>query len=482
MIPRIAALIAALFSTGALAQAIERVQGTDPALDCPAIARESAAMDEHVKAGTSENSAGKTAAGTAANVGGQVAGGAIAQSVGGLFGALGSVVGQVTGAVAQQTAEKKMEPDAAAKDKAVQAQARKDFLARLAAAKDCAAGGEGKALSEEEFKTVAAVPVEKPFAPLTADTVKVAIAEPVTPIPAALEWSGGNVDLKGKRFYVSEFRVLFEVAGTVSASTRGGYLPGRDYGSTRARVNYVVPKYDIAAFQAITDKAFEDFKARLRAAGLQVEEAEPFVKEHGAIYEATEAASTPEKPVFYEKNLGHTERKYLVVAPTGMKMHARGFGGIGGGDHGKRREYRDKNLDAIAVSMAVNIAALESSGSGSSITRRGSSASASEGMAISGAPDVQAVMNHTMVGGYYTSQAIPVPGTFARWSLAGGYDTDKDATGRAVGILTNLAGMGANKTRREDYELQLDGTQTARLALQGLASMNEALVKRIVSN
>jgi hypothetical protein len=478
---------AALLSLAALsvqpqayAQAIERVQGADAGLDCDAITKESAAMDEHVKAGSAQNSAGKTAAGTAANVGGQVAGATVAQSVGGLFGALGGLVGQVAGSVAQQKTESSMEPDAAAKDKAAQAQSRKTFLAKLAAAKDCQAGGAGKALSEEEFKVVAAVPAEKPLAPLSAETVQAGLAGPVTPLDAKLEWQGASPELRGKKFYIAEFRVLFDIAGTVSANTRGGYMPGRDVGATRARVNYKVAAVDVAAFQAITDKAFEDLKARLRAAGLQLEENDAFVREHGAIYDTPEAASTAEKRVIYKKNLGHSEREYLVMAPTGMKLHSRGFAGMGGGDQGKRREYRDKNLDAISVSLAVNIASLESSGSGSMFSR-GSSAAASEGMSVGSAPDVLPILGHAMGNGFYTQQAIPVPGSFAQWKLAGGYDTDKDATGRAMGMLTNLAGMGANKTKREDYELQLDGAQTARLALQGLASMHEALVKRLAS-
>jgi hypothetical protein len=42
--------------------------------------------------------------------------------------------------------------------------------------------------------------------------------------------------------------------------------------------------------------------------------------------------------------------------------------------------------------------------------------------------------------------------------------------------------MGANKSKREDYELELDGVETARLALQGLAGMNDAIVRRIAPN
>jgi hypothetical protein len=43
----------------------------------------------------------------------------------------------------------------------------------------------------------------------------------------------------------------------------------------------------------------------------------------------------------------------------------------------------------------------------------------------------------------------------------GGCSTDP--TGRAVGLLTNPAGMGANQTRRVDLEVDLDGPAMGRL-------------------
>src|SRR5690606_37054907 len=94
----------------------------------------------------------------------------------------------------------------------------------------------------------------------------------------------GNAALKGKRFYIAEYRVLFEVGGSATASTRAGYLPGKDFGATRVTVAYAVPKPNIELLQAITDQAYADFLARLDAAGLKPEPAEAFTREHGAVY------------------------------------------------------------------------------------------------------------------------------------------------------------------------------------------------------
>ena len=273
--------------------------------------------------------------------------------------------------------------------------------------------------------------------------------------------------------------MLFDVGGQVSASTRAAYIPGRDYGSTRTRVTYKVPALDVEAFQAITDAAYEDFRKRLAAAGVTLEDAEAFTRENGAIYEAAQPASQPGAPVFLEKNFGHSERKYLVMAPKGMKLVSRGFAGMGAGNIGKRVEWSKGNLEALSVSLAVNIANLESSGSGSSLFRRSSTASADEGMHITAAPDSHVVQSHAHTQVVQLKKAVEVGGGFARFREVGGYDTNKDAVGRTMGILTNLAGMGANLVQRVDLEVDLDGPAMSRLSLQGLATVNQSVVDRI---
>jgi hypothetical protein len=49
----------------------------------------------------------------------------------------------------------------------------------------------------------------------------------------------GTLDqLRGKRFYISEYRVLFEQSGSIAANTRAAYLGGTNYGATRMTVRY----------------------------------------------------------------------------------------------------------------------------------------------------------------------------------------------------------------------------------------------------
>jgi len=452
--------------------ALERVQASDAMLDCAAIANEQSAMTQLVEVGSDERSLGTAAAGAAANVGGQVA---ASQVAGSLFGAFGGLIAKAAGAVAQTGVETGMGPDETAKARAVTAGARAEYLDRLAQAKDCGAGGAGKALSAAEFQRVAdAAPAGTVLVtPLSVAAVQAALQEPVTPLSTAGVLDG-KLDLKGKKVFVNEFRVLFDVGGEVTANTRGGYLFGTDYGATSATVTYKVTQVDVAALQAITDRAFEDFKARMTAAGVALEYGAP---EGGGVYDATEPPSTAQAPVYIDKSGGYTKRRLLVMAPTGMKLVSRGFAGIGAGNIGKRIEWGGKGMEGLSITQSVNIAALETSGSGSSILRRGSSADASSELTVGNSADDFVVQSY--VGGGLVRMGAPVilEGQFANFRTVGGFDSDKDMTSQVIGRLQNVMGQGANKVKRVEKEVDLDATAMTRLSLQGLATVNQALAE-----
>ena len=220
------------------AEPLQRVNPGDAQLDCTGLAAQQQAMAEFITAGDSNApSIGKAAAGGAANVGGQVAGAAVAQGSG-LFGGLGGLVGKVAGVVAQQQVQESMEPDAAAQQRAAEARERQSFLGKLAMAKECRPdepGYPGKTLSADEFRTLAEGPAGGEVQAFTVATVQTAASEPIV----VLDGSGlleGKLNTAGKRIHISEFRVLFEVSGEVSASTRAGYLPGTNYGDRKSVV------------------------------------------------------------------------------------------------------------------------------------------------------------------------------------------------------------------------------------------------------
>lgn len=460
------------------AQTLARVAETDAKLDCAGIAAEQKRMDALVDAGDpNAPGVGKAVAGSAANVGGQVVGATAAQASG-LFGGLGGLVGKVAGVVAQQQVEENLAPDAAAQQLAGEARERRSFLGKLASAKDCRAddlANTGKTLGADEFRKLAEGPAAGSVKPFNTNEVQAALAEPALPLDSQ-GFLEGELKTAGKQIYISEFRVLFEVGGQVSASTRAGYMPGTNYGGTRSKIKYQVANVNVPALQALTDKAWADLQARLAADGIHLEDGAAFTSANGAVYEATEPASTAAAPVYIEQDLGHTVRKYLVLAPTGMKLHARGFAGMGAGNMGKRVEWSKAGLDGIAIGVAVNIASLETSGSGSSILHRdGANTGAGEQMMVTAPPGGAVASGHVDAGSVRAPKGLVVPGTFARFRDVGGYDTQKDAAVRALQVVGNLAGVAANKSKTVEMEVDLDGPTTSRMTLTALVTFNKAI-------
>lgn len=467
-------VVVVLSNLPGLAWSIDRVQGADSGLNCQSILAQQAELNTYIQAGNTERTLGTAAVGGAANVGGQVA---TAQVAGGLFGAFGGLAAKVAGTLAQDKAESAVGPDPAAVEKARLASSRNDFLTQLALAKNCATPAAEKMLSLEEFQQVAtAMPTGTVKAlPMTSALVLSTLNQPVSILPTSGAVDG-NLNIKGKKVFLAEYRVLFDISGEVKANTRGGYLLGTDYGSTRVTVKYKIPQVDVAAYQAITDKAFEDFKTRMAGTGLDLTYSNP---PEGGVYEATEVASTPEAPVYINKNVGHSKRVFLVMAPTGMKLISRGFAGIGAGNIGNRIAWSKKSYEGINVTQTINIADHETSGSGSSIFRKGSQADAKSAMSVAAGSGEFLVQTHVSGNLLRADNPVMIAGDFANFKEVGGFDSDKDATSRVVGTLQNLAGLGANKFKTIEKEVELDGAATARMALQGLATMNQAMAESI---
>ena len=299
-------------------------------------------------------------------------------------------------------------------------------------------------------------------------------AEPAGLLDASANLSG-SVSMKGKRFYVSEYRLLVEVGGQVTANTRAAYFGGTNHGATRMSVKYDASSMDFVALQQLADRAYADFLARLEAAGAKPEPAEAIIKEYGVIYEANQPGSTAAAPVYDDLDLGYGKRKYLVLAPTGTLLNSRGFAGLGAGNLSGRMSYSKSNAEAISVAMAVHIAAQESSGGGSSLFKRGSSANASAAMEIAGAARAAALQSHAHSQSYLFKAPLAVPGDFATLKEVGGYDSQKDAAVGAIQALGRLFGQAANNSKRVDMAVEVNMPAMTQMALRGLASMHQAM-------
>lgn len=467
--------ILCLVSITVAAQTSSVVRDGDIALDCRSIRSEKEGLQRTVDAGVREPSEvqndpkGGTSAGGPPPVASGSSGMGILGGLGSLFGKPAGTASPASGAAA---------PQESAADKVRLARGRIEFLDRLGRAKGCRADDDsfaGTPLSQAEFASLASA-AGGTTQLLTVDAVDKALAQPLEPLAQPLNFEG-ELKLAGKRFYLAEFRVLYEVSGAVTASTRAGRLPGVSYGATHSSIKYQVPRVDVAALQAITDKAHADFLQRLQAAGIALEPATAFVAQHGAVYPATEPASTAEAPVYEEQDLGYTKRKYMVFAPSGMKLHPRSFAGLGAGNIGTRIDYVKNKLEALTVGVVVNFAALESSGSGSSILNQdGASTAARPEMSLTAPAGYVVAQGHADAGMLRMPKATVIPGSFAVMREVGGYDTQSDAAVRGLQMLSSLMGVAASKSKTVEMAMELDGPATSRLILQGLQAFNQQLV------
>lgn len=335
----------------------------------------------------------------------------------------------------------------------------------------------GPAAVAASAATPAASATAAPARPSLAD-ITAQLQKPL-PVIESADVFKGTAGLKGKRFYVSEYRVLFETGGSVSANSRPAYFGGTNYGGTNVRVDYKVPDLDLSVLQAVTDRAYADFVARLEAGGAKPEPADAFIRELGAVYEANVEASKPGAAVTEEIDLGFGKRRYLVFSPTGMKLNARGITGLGMGNIGNRINFVKLNVDAISVGMTVNLAAQETSGSGSSLFRRGSSANASAAMEVTSASSFPALLGHGGGGAISFGKPLAVPGQFATLRETGGYDSKKDVAAQGVQMLGRFLGVASNQIKQVELTVDVDQAAMASMALQGLTSANQGLASAI---
>ena len=162
-----------------------------------------------------------------------------------------------------------------------------------------------------------------------------------------------------------------------------------------------------------------------------------------------------------------------------MKLNVRGITGLGMGNIGNRINFVKLNVDAISVGTAVNLAAQETSGSGSSLFRRGSSANASAAMEVTSASSFPALLGHGGGGAISFTKPLAVPGQFATLRETGGYDSKKDMAAQSVQLLGRFLGVASNQIKQVELTVDVDQAAMASLALQGLMSFNQGLVSGI---
>jgi len=184
---------------------------------------------------------------------------------------------------------------------------------------------------------------------------------------------------KSNRVAVGGFRVVFVTHNEARAFVRASYLPGRDTGSARAKMEVDLKGVDDATMQAITDQAYKTFIEQLKAAGREVITADQMQPSYAAF------KVNPAVPQEVKTGL----LRGLAFSPTGVPLwwqvgDAWGDAGLGQ----KNMRAFNKQSEAlgapvtIAPMIVIDFAHMSSSGNRSSLTTRRAEVGAALAMSV----------------------------------------------------------------------------------------------------
>lgn len=188
-----------------------------------------------------------------------------------------------------------------------------------------------------------------------------------------------------KRVAIVGFTVVFVTENSASAQVRGSYLPGRETTGAHASINVKLQGVDDATLQAVTDKAYNNFVAQLKAAGREVLTPDQVAPLYSKL-ELTE--STP--AARYKKDVDG--RVGIAYTPTGMPLWwwtmADRFGNLGPFSQKNMRAVPSFSVEQDAIAIApvipVDFAKMESSGNHSGLVANEASVGAQLRMAVGG--------------------------------------------------------------------------------------------------
>lgn len=181
---------------------------------------------------------------------------------------------------------------------------------------------------------------------------------------------------KSNRVAISGFRVVFVTHNEAHAFVRASYLPGRETGAARAKMEVDLKGVDEATMQEITDRAFALFVDQLKATGREV------IIPDAASFAAFKVATVPQ-----EVNIGPLKGK--AFSPKALPLWWQvgdSWGDAGLGQKNMRAfNQQSEALKApvtIAPMIVVDFAHMQSSGNHSGLVARRAEVGASLAMSI----------------------------------------------------------------------------------------------------
>lgn len=313
-----------------------------------------------------------------------------------------------------------------------------------------------------------------PLRPLSMVSAEAALARlPGTPTPAPR--TSGTLDLRGRQVHIAEYLLLFDLAGEQPGPVRDGKLLGTPVPEGKAQLAWRATP-DVAVLQALTDHAWADLQARLQAAGVVLADAAAVVQAHGAVHAATSPGSDAGAPVQLVHTQGGTTRRYLAMAPTGMRLVPRTPAGIGPGDAAARATYQAQRHEALSLAMALHLSVLDATGARApAFAAPGGLPTLSPLMELAPAPAAALVHAHAQQAFVNLNEALIPAAPFGRVRLAplDGPIPSNDPLKPLLNF--GLRPQGDAPPRRVEALLDLDGPSTARLAVYLSSAANQAI-------
>ena len=319
-----------------------------------------------------------------------------------------------------------------------------------------------------------------PLRPLSMVAAEAALARlPGSPAPAPR--TSGTLDLKQQQVHIAEYLLLFDLSGELPAPVRQGKLLGLSVPEGSTRLAYRTTP-NIGVLQALTDLAWADLQARLASAGLVLADAAAAQQAHGAVHAATSAGSSPSVPVVLLHTQGDTTRRYLALAPTGMRLLPRTAAGIGSGDTTARAAYLAHRVEALSLVMALHFSAIDPSGERApAFAAPGGLPTLSPLMELAPAPADALVYAHAQQARVGLAEVLVPAAGFARLRLAplDGPIPSNDPLKPLLSIGRRLS--GDTQGTRVEALLDLDGAATARLVAHLTSAGNQAITNALAA-
>jgi hypothetical protein len=317
-----------------------------------------------------------------------------------------------------------------------------------------------------------------PLRPLSMVSAEAALARlPGEPTPAPR--TSGTLDLRGKQVHIAEYLLLFDLDGEQPAPLRDGKLLGMAVPEGKAVLAWRA-RPDTAVLQAITDSAWADLQARLQAAGVVLTDPAAAVQAHGAVHAASTPGSTADAPVQLVQVYRGITRRYLALAPTGMRLVPRGPAGIGPGDAAARAAYQANRQEGLSLAMALNLSVLDATGTRQpAFAAPGGLPTLSPQMELGPAPAAALVHAHAQQAFVNLNEALIPAAHFGRLRLAplDGPIPSNDPLKPLLGFGLRL--QGETPPRRVEALLDLDGPSTARLVVYLTSAANQAIANAL---